>query len=50
MSTITASSFVPLAPIDSSVLPGCGPCGSPSGWSVIEPSSMPLRLMNSAFA
>ena len=26
---------------------GCGPCGSPSGWRVIEPYSIPLRLMNS---
>ena len=43
----TAISSVPFAPIDASARPGCGPCGIPSGWWVIEPYSIPFRLMNS---
>src|SRR4051794_8599966 len=45
VSTMTASSFVRVAPIDSSALPGWGPCGRPCGCNVIEPLPMPLRLM-----
>ena len=35
-SIITASSLVYLAPMLASVRPGCGPCGSPSGWCVMR--------------
>ena len=42
-----ADEVVYVAPMDASVRPGCGPCGRPSGWCVMEPYSMPLRLMNS---
>src|SRR5690606_16713186 len=46
-SIITASSSVWVAPMLASARPGCGPCGSPSGWWVMLPYSMPFRLMNS---
>ncbi len=49
-SIITASSLVCLAPMLASARPGCGPCGIPSGWCVMLPYSMPLRLMNSLLA
>ena len=39
---------VSLAPSGASVVPGWGPCVSPSGLSVIDPDSIPLRLMNSS--
>ena len=40
---MTASSPVSCRPIAFSASPGCGPCGSPDGWSVIEPTSTPFR-------
>ncbi len=43
VSHITASSCVSCRPIAFSASPGCGPCGSPDGCSVIEPTSTPLR-------
>src|SRR4051812_41002349 len=43
VSHITASSLVCLAPSAFSTAPGCGPCGSPLGCSVIIPMSTPLR-------
>src|SRR5262249_55279967 len=46
-SIITASSFVDFIPTLASYRPGCGPCGRPSGWWVMLPYSIPLRLMNS---
>ena len=44
VSTITASSSVRSAPRLFSTAPGCGPCGMPRGWSVIEDRSIPRRL------
>src|SRR5205814_8444309 len=43
VSHMTASSCVSVIPIDRSASPGCGPCGMPDGWSVTEPTSIPLR-------
>jgi hypothetical protein len=43
VSHITASSVVSCMPIDFSASPGCGPCGSPDGCRVIEPTSTPRR-------
>src|SRR4051812_29168654 len=43
VSHITAYSCVSVMPSDFSASPGCGPCGSPEGCSVIDPTSMPFR-------
>src|ERR687887_226143 len=43
VSHMTASSWVSRTPIDFSANPGCGPCGSPDGCSVIDPTLTPLR-------
>jgi len=50
VSTMTASSCVSFAPIEASVVPGCGPCGMPPGWSVKLPRPIPLRDMKSPSA
>ena len=42
--------LVSFFPMEASALPGCGPWGIPSGCRVIEPYSIPLRLMNSSLA
>src|SRR6266540_4456263 len=46
VSHITASSCVSCVPIERSASPGCGPCGKPDGWSVIDPTSTPFREPN----
>ena len=47
VSTITANSSVRVLPMEASVHTGWGPWARPSGWRVIDPLLMPLRLMNS---
>ena len=34
---------VSATPSDFSARPGCGPCGRPDGWSVIDPTSIAFR-------
>ena len=45
VSHITASSSVKVAPIAFSMVPGCGPCGMPWGWTEIDSISIPLRAL-----
>src|SRR6266571_3428070 len=42
-SNTTASSSVRSAFLLAMIVPGCGPCGIPRGWSVIDAGSIPRR-------
>ena len=46
LALLTASSSVAVTSRLATMVPGCGPCGMPRGWSVNDDSSTPRRLPN----